>query len=147
MGKKDKKPRHLKALAEPQRAPRGAPLFNIPSSKFKWRTAQADHGGPYWWSCVELPYLFQIIIPRLHDFESMSWGEIEGSDHHFIDKDALCKAARDRLAELDMENIEQLFSMHVTGKQRIWGQREGTTLYVLWWDPEHEISPSPKRHT
>ena len=40
-----------------------------------------------------------------------------------------------------------IVSFHITGKERIWAIRSGERVFLLWWDPNHEIYPSPKKHT
>ncbi len=42
---------------------------------------------------------------------------------------------------------DALVSLRLGAKKRIWGVLEGSVLYVLWWDPHHEVYPSKKRHT
>ena len=88
------------------------------------------------------------IVPKLHAYESMTWREIEGpSGSHFVERDALCPDAQALLDELGFRDVEELFSLRVTGRRRLWGIRDQATFRVLWWDPEHEVCPSVKKHT
>jgi hypothetical protein len=147
MGNLKKQPRQAERPFETGKSPRGASLFNIPASLFKWRTAIVDFEGPFHWADIDRTYLLRHIVARLHNFETMTWGEIEGRDNHFVEAKDLCKDARARLGALDMDHVESLFSIHITGRQRLWGHREGAVLQVLWWDPEHAVCPSALKHT
>jgi hypothetical protein len=55
--------------------------------------------------------------------------------------------AQRRLTEIDRDEQAQLFSIRIAAKKRIWGIRDIVILRLLWWDPNHEVCPSPKKHT
>jgi len=38
--------------------------------------------------------------------------------------------------------VEDLFSLRLTGKKRLWGIRDRHVFKVFWWDPEHGVCPS-----
>jgi hypothetical protein len=59
----------------------------------------------------------------------------------------LCKTARDRLEDLRLEDIDELVSLRLGGAERVWGIRDGNVMLLLWWDPEHAVCPSLKKHT
>jgi hypothetical protein len=77
----------------------------------------------------------------------MPWRDIAGGESHFVEVDSLAPAARKRLVELGHDDLDQLFSIRIQGKPRAWGFRDGPVLLFLWWDPEHEVCPSVKKHT
>jgi len=77
----------------------------------------------------------------------MRWQEIEGADHHAIGVDRLSKEAQNRLAEIRQDDLDEVFSFHFSGKPRIIGIREMNVIKLLWWDPEHQVCPSIKKHT
>lgn len=131
------------------RVPREAPnKIDIANSHFEWRVGSVDFDGAWGWATVGIRDFFRDILPKLHDFESMTWAQIEGpKKSHFIRTDKLCKAARDRLVELELDDVGELFSLRITGRKRIWGMRTGKRLNLLWWDPEHQVCPSPKKRT
>lgn len=103
-------------------------------------------GGRWGWGGVTTNDLLVNIIPKLQSFETQTWAQIEGSNNHSVDLDKCIKDASDRLAELDI-NEDSLFSLRLTGKQRIWGIKDVAILRILWWDPEHEVCPSKKKGT
>ena len=100
---------------------------------------------PFGWHEIEKNKLGEI-RNKLADFESMTWHEILGKNSHLIPVSGICKAARDRLELLKQDDIDELLSLRLSGKQRIWGILEDQALKVLWWDPEHLVCPSSKKH-
>ena len=92
----------------------------------------------------------QDIRVRLSSFESMTWNQIlvEGKTrHHSIEVWKLCKEAQERLRIIGLGDAEEVVSLGLSGRERIWGIRQGVALLVLWWDPEHQICPSLLKHT
>lgn len=57
------------------------------------------------------------------------------------------RVAIDRLIELEYDDTDQISRLRVSGQGRLYGFRERERFYALWWDPQHEIYPSPKKHT
>jgi len=55
-------------------------------------------------------------------------------NNHFVPVDQLCKEARDRLAELRLDEVDGLTSLRLSGTERVWGIREYNVLMILWWD-------------
>ena len=101
---------------------------------------------PFGWHVVSGQLIVEI-REKLRNFESMTWGEILGRRHHRVATSALCKQARDRLEALGLDDLEELVSLAIGGTERIWGVLEHNVLILLWWDPEHRVCPSPKKHT
>lgn len=60
---------------------------------------------------------------------------------------ALCLQARKRLSQIGQGDLDELTSLSLTGTQRVWGIRDVGVLTVLWWDPDHLVCPSLKKHT
>lgn len=101
---------------------------------------------PFGWREIDGKLLLEI-REKLKSFESMKLSEIIGKDNHPVEVSRLCKRAQDRLDELHLDDIEQLLSLHLTGPKRVWGILEHNVVILLWWDPNHEICPSLKKHT
>jgi len=113
-----------------------------------WRLSHIDWDGP--WSpskCKEAGV--REIFKRLADFESMSWTQIQsGAGSHLVGAQGLIKEARLRLSHLKKEEwADHLFSLRISNKERLWGFLRAGIFHVLWWDPEHEVFPSTKKHT
>ncbi len=87
------------------------------------------------------------IFQRIRDFETMTWHEIRRTGSHAIPVSEICPDARRCLEEIGLGDTDELFSLRLTGKQRLWGIRDREILRILWWDPEHHVCPSAKKHT
>lgn len=114
-----------------------------------WRFGLLEMVAPYGWHIVDAAKLIEI-RNKLADLESMTWHDIlvKAADrNHPITIDKICDPAKDRLNALGLDDIDHLISLHLSGKERVWGILELGTLRLLFWDPEHEICPSKKKHT
>ncbi len=112
-----------------------------------WRVGFLDFEGPWGWGNIGELSLFQVIREKLKNFETMTWSEIEGHEHHFMPVKNISKEAKQRLREIKQDDLDQLFSLRLSGRQRLWGKREGEILYILWWDPEHTVYPVSIKYT
>lgn len=114
-----------------------------------WRISRIELSDPYGWH--ELDFVTVIHIKgKLSNFETMTWREIlldAKKQNHFISVDKLSKKAQDRLIETNQDDVEELLSLRLGGKERIWGVLEQGTLNLLWWDPNHQICVSTKKNT
>jgi hypothetical protein len=74
----------------------------------------------------------------------MTWNEIlviARKQNHFCAVSQLSKAARETI-EADWQNAEQILSIRLTNLKRVWGLMDNGVLYLLWWDPDHQVYPS-----
>lgn len=91
----------------------------------------------------------QNIQNRLHEYERIKWSGLSGSSHPLPINKIIPKAQR-RLSELGYSDYENLYQFEIrngNSKQRLWGLRTENIFKILWWDPNHEIYPVPKRNT
>lgn len=104
--------------------------------------------------CLRREYFLKEIHPKLKIFESLTWDEIEqqtyGHDkrktkHHFIKIERLVPEARAKLKEFKLDDLDELFSLRLEGKLRIFGIRYLNFLKILWFDRDHEICPCLKK--
>ena len=95
------------------------------------------------------PDCFYSIGSKLRSLATQGWGGIKANKdkHHSVAIGSLTKAAKDRLIALKYDDLDRLFSMRLSGTQRLWGIQVGNAFYVLWWDPCHRVCPSNKRNT
>jgi hypothetical protein len=99
--------------------------------------------------CLEENIFWKEVFPKLKDFESMSWNELEKqthgkegkSKHHSVSIYDLDPEAQKRLEILQLDDIDKLFSLRLTGKIRIWGIRVRSFLKILWFDFDHSVYP------
>ena len=68
----------------------------------------------------------------------MDWDEIYR--HPGIGWDEVHESSMKRKIPSTVER-ETLHHIKVSKKGRIWGYRDGNTFYVVWLDPNHEVTP------
>ena len=113
-----------------------------------WRLSKLDFKGNWGWGNIEDIGTIQKIQDKLKNFENMSWGEIEKNNKsHEISTEVVSKEAKDRLTEISLDDCSDLYSMRLTGSERLWGIRENEILYILWYDPKHTVYLVPLRNT
>lgn len=104
---------------------------------------------PFGWSSLERRKIIEI-REKLGHFEARTWHEIlieSKKQNHSVPISDLSSDARQRLQDLQLDDVDSLISLRLAGKQRIWGILDNAVLQVLWWDPEHQVCPAPKKHT
>lgn len=115
-----------------------------------WGLRFLDKDGRWGWKSLDASTWWQSIYPKLQSFESMAWSAVKNKPHpgnHYVSVDTIIQEAKVRLRKLRLDDHDQIFSLHLSGKQRIYGILTEGILKVLWYDPEHEICPSNKKHT
>ena len=112
-----------------------------------WRFSACDKNGPYCWSNFESSDKFKEIIEKLHEFETMTMEALKGGGSHPVEVHKLDKTARDRLVTLMRDDIDELMSFRLNGKNRVWCVREENIMRILWWDPNHKVCPANKKNT
>lgn len=109
-----------------------------------WTFRRCENGPHGWWSDCDLADL----IERLKSFELMNGQQLAGAGCHELNHDSLSKAARDRFEELFQGDPPgELWSFRVKARERVHGVWTSTSVELLWWDPGHQVCPSPKKHT
>lgn len=96
---------------------------------------------------ISQSFFTEKIYPKLVEFEKMTWESIEKAVHgkrgktnsHFVKVENLIKEARDRLNDLGLSDIDEIFSLRLEGEIRIYGPRKLNYMEIIWVDPEHEI--------
>jgi hypothetical protein len=111
-----------------------------------WRFSTVDRNGPFAWPKGDPKELE--IVAKLHYFDSMTWNDISGKQHHYLSPSSLSKEAKQRLEELELDDeIENLFSFHLGGKPRIIAIKHANIAKLFWFDPKHQVAPSKKKNT
>jgi hypothetical protein len=134
------------------RIPRKARTFNPtnPTDKVVVQVGRFDVGSQWCLSEVTQDEI-RTLLGRIRSIETMTiteafnYGDEPGKDYSI--EDLPTKAARDRLVELNYDDEDQISRLRVTGRGRLYGFRRNERFYALWWDPEHTIYPSPRKHT
>jgi hypothetical protein len=144
----DRESRQPRSVFSPQetRAPRSIPS-NPRARNPVWAFRIVDLGGPWCWTMLSGAVLGEVLA-RFRDYESMTWEQIDGpTGSHGVEPWKLSRQARSRLTSIRQDDASELFSLRITGRRRVWGILDEHVLRILWWDPEHEVCPSMKRHT
>lgn len=111
-----------------------------------WSFSKCDLESDKW--ALDSSDFFADIMPKLVSFERRKWKDIidDNKHNHWISCDDFCKAAQQRLIELKLY-YDELFSLRLTGRVRLFGYIENGVYYIVWYDHDHEICPSVKKHT
>lgn len=116
-----------------------------PSWRFSHSKKYID--SQYGWDHLKgnLPY----IVEKLHNLEVQTWNEIliiNRERNHSISIDSINSEARKLLIK-NKEDVELVYSLRLSSTERLFGIIDHGMFDIMWWDPNHEICPSPKKHT
>lgn len=101
---------------------------------------------PFGWHALD-GHKLKNIRERLSQFETMTWSEVlvkAKKQNHSIKVSSICTAAQQRLEALGLGVLEDVVSLRLSARERVYGYLENGVLVLLWWDPNHEICPSLK---
>jgi hypothetical protein len=114
-----------------------------------WRISLMEMVDPFGWHAVTAEEALQVRA-RLAGLESMTWKQIlyeGGYRNHFIPVERICNDAKERLRQLNQDDIDSVMSLGVTQICRVYGIMEHNILKVLWWDPNHLVCPVAQPNT
>lgn len=120
-----------------------------------WMFTNLDKAGKFAFDTNRADFQHQEVLEKMINYSNMTWAEIKKqthddgkSKHHIIEYEKLSKAAQDRIKAKKLEqDSDAVFSFALQNKMRIVGIKRGKEFHVLWYDPEHEVCPSTKKHT
>lgn len=131
--------------------------FNRAKEKFQWSLEKCEWDDKGWGSdkVRDLKSFADNIIGKLKCYETQTWGEVEsasggksnghGNNNHFINGVDLPKEYKRVFIEKHyMEEYEAVFSLRLSGPERLFGVVDMAKFYVLWYDPKHSFFPSKK---
>lgn len=137
-------------IAEPPKQKWGAVAEEDPDAYLTktpaWAFSRCDREK---WALNECGNLYKSVIEKLGSFEGMTWAEImaqsggrsHGTNSHFENVYDLKKEAQKRLQELHLDDLDQVFSLRLSGTERLYGILNDRILRIIWYDPNHEIYP------
>lgn len=113
-----------------------------------WQFNLLDWEGPWGWRIIGTDK-WQDILTKLGHFETRTWADIKShtGSHAVLIADCPNSQVIQRLTEIKLDDIDELFSLRLSGKERVWGILDEHIFKFLWWDPNHKVWPSPKKHT
>ena len=150
-------------LPSPQRIPmklRGVSVESPHSDHHPlWRLQLLDqeYDGDWSWQKIDGPTTLKI-VNLLTAMERLTWLQVRslmtggrdrrGALHKSIPVGHLCTPAQQRLSELGLDDLDEMFRFRLGNMERLWGVivNEGPLVfYPVWWDPDHKICPSQDR--
>ena len=119
------------------------------SQTIAWHIHSLDKDGEWGWhNKIDKKEMLEYILGKISNYETMTWSEIKRkNENHTIPVFKICKEAQKRLQTIRQDDADGLFSLRLSGKERIWGIRDRRVLRILWWDPKHTVCPYHKKHT
>jgi hypothetical protein len=139
---------HNAVVPSPQRRPVShAPSFNQDNPS--WRISKLEMLQPFGWQDLDAAKVNEVRT-KLAQFESMTWNEIlvaSKKQNHSVAVWKLSNEAQNRLSFIGLGDTEELVSLRLSGRERVWGLRQGAVMLILWWDPEHDVCPSLLKNT
>ena len=120
---------------------------SIIDKKLEFSFQCVDLGGPWCFGKKTDAAAVKMLFDKFRSFETMTWAQVESAGSHFIAVNDITTEAQNRLGEIFQDDTDSVFSLHLTGRARVFGLRFSSVLRLLWWDPNHEVCPSYKKHT
>lgn len=119
-----------------------------------WRLSLLDleYTGNWSWQVSEAT--LRDITELLTQMERLTWiqvrnlmtgGRRRGPLHKVIPVKHLCPEAQQRLEELQLDDLDELFRFRRGNYQRLWGIVSDSVFYALWWDEGHKVCPGRDR--
>lgn len=147
--------RHPKLGGQPEtrQVKIGADPESLETQTIAWHFHRIDRIHPHWgWQLN--PETWGTILQHLISFEGLTWAKLKeqsggrrvGTNHHSIKIAELNRAARERIAELRLDDYDTVFSLRISNTVRIYGVRDGRVLVLVWYDDCHgtrnEVCPT-----
>jgi hypothetical protein len=147
---KDKQPKRA-FNPNPQKIPNSKAATSYHDENPAWRIRRMDFIDPYGWHKVDATLLSEI-REKLSQFETQTWAQIlvdAKKQNHSVPVNDLCRDAQVRLSGIFKGpiDVDDLLSLRLSGKERVWGILRKGVMEILWWDPNHLVCPSIKKHT
>ena len=122
---------------------------DVQSRRLVWRFSEVDRGGD--WPPSEIGgQALGGLLEKMASYESMTIGEVfcPGSEHgKKYAVDSLPPSTRKRLGEIERDDETEIARLRCGGKPRLYGFLREHVFHVVWWDAEHSVFPSKKKHT
>ncbi len=113
------------------------------------RWTRFDYDGPFCLGASAIGTIVQMFKAVSH-LETMTPAEVfnGGVGKDYGDPAGLPnpEAVR-RLQDLQLQDETNISRLSFMGRQRLYGFRRDLDFYPIFWDPEHRIWPSVKKHT
>jgi hypothetical protein len=109
--------------------------------KAAWRISKIQISSPYGWHELTAPEVAEI-KEKLGTFEKNTWRELFVRDarlNHCIPSNELkCPIAR-KWMTINMPDQPYLWTLRLSGAERVWGILSEGAYQIVFWDPQHLI--------
>lgn len=139
MLKINKKPKFVN-LPSKDKTPRADVPFDI-ESRLEFKTEQMDFEGLWGWNNFESDEL-QGLLNKIFEMQKLTWQLLYQKGSHLVRVMDLDSKAQKRLREIGKDDLDELYSLRLTGQRRVWGIKERAIFWLLWWDPKHTVCKS-----
>jgi hypothetical protein len=144
--KRDREPRSAVIPLTRQVRAGGNPE-SLETQTIAWHFHRMDWEHTRWgFKNLRPPHWHELLI-QLRSLEGLTWAKLKeqcggrgqsgGTNHHSLEPDDLCKGAKDRLMELNLDDLDVIFSLRLSNTLRLYGIRDGRVLRLLWYDQYH----------
>ena len=94
----------------------------------------------------------RLLLLKMRDFEKATVGEIISPSYQAFTcypdfTQCPNQTPQDRLAKYYEREGDALARFRLGGTERLYGFLVGNEFHILWWDPNHEVWPSTRKHT
>ncbi len=111
----------------------------IETKNFRWRILP-DYlefsNSSFGWDKLTSDKILKVIIPRLHDFETLTWGEAQKRKHFHPWKVSDLDNPLKTLAK--NKGYDRLYQIDIEKACRIYGIKNGDIFFCVWYDPTHK---------
>ena len=124
--------------------------FHLNEKYFCWTLKNCFWQHEGWKDCKDLAFFAEHIISKLQEYEKQTWQEIlnasggksegHGNNNHFINAVELPRNEKREFIKFGyMEKYEKVFSLRLTGQERLIGVVDLNIFNVLWYDSSHKF--------
>jgi hypothetical protein len=114
-----------------------------------WRIQKLQLVSPYGWHELSPTEIAQM-QRKLAQFEGRTWNEIFVNDkkynHSVPVSEFDCPTAKQWM-RTNLPREDELWTLYLGSTERIWGIRRDGAFHIIFWDPDHQIKLSHKKHT
>jgi len=140
-----KTPKH-KAKVKGKKVPI-IPDIKKKEKSFLWSFSNLDCAGPFGWDKCKCHNKYLEILKRFKNFEGMNINDLKKTYSHNIKVEKLSSEAQRRLRKIRLDDIDELYSLRITARERVFCRLINNIFTILWWDPDHQVCLSKKKNT
>ena len=137
-----------KTVPSKERIAASLPGSGNSDQRISWRFQHFDWEGP--WAFADLTD-FREVEGQLRQFETRTINELfycgkEPGKRYEVARLPERKALV-RLEALSLADQDEICRLRLSNTKRLYGFLVGTVFHIVFWDPEHQIWPTEKKHT